>query len=48
MEKLLGCQVNVGREHKRITDVTVTLRVLGTGRSGWGKKSKSSVGKRGK
>lgn len=43
MEKILGCQVNAGREHERITDVTVTPRVLGTGRSGWEKKSKSSV-----
>lgn len=46
MEKLLGCQVNVGREHKRITDVTVTPRVLGTGRSGWEKKQVFSGEKR--
>ena len=46
MEKLLGCQVNVGREHKRITDVTVTPRVLGTGRSGWGKKASLKWGKK--
>lgn len=44
MEKILGCQVNAGREHKRITEVTVTPRVLGTGGSGWEKKkNKSSV-----
>lgn len=49
MEKILGCQVNAGREHERITDVTVTPRVLGTGRSGWEKKKQVfSVGKRGK
>ena len=41
MEKILGCQVNAGREHERITDVTVTPRVLGTGRSGWEKKKAS-------
>ena len=50
MEKILGCQVNAGREHKRITEVTVTPRVLGTGGSGWEKKKKQvfSVGKTGK
>ena len=41
MEKILGCQVNAGREHKRITEVTVTPRVLGTGGSGWEKKKTS-------